>query len=83
MYNMEKVAILTQSQKEELNNQLFDSDSYFNPIKDCNDNWIISSEEIEECINPLFNWVKTLELIDFCKPIYPSPNGGLTEYVGS
>ena len=68
---MTQVGLLTESQKNELVGQLYDEDSYFNPIQDANDNWIISVEEMEFCVNPEFMWVKDLPLIEY-KP-KPSP----------
>jgi hypothetical protein len=68
---MIQVGLLTESQKNELVSQLYDEDSYFNPIQDIEDNWIISVEEMEFCVNPEFMWVKTLPLIEY-KP-KPSP----------
>ena len=68
---MTQVGLLTESQKNELVGQIYDDDSYFNPIQDANDNWIISVEEMEFCVNPIFQWVKTLPLIEY-KP-KPSP----------
>jgi hypothetical protein len=65
------VGLLTESQKNELVGQLYDEDSYFNPIQDIDNNWIISVEEMEFCVNPQFMWVKTLPLIEY-KP-KPSP----------
>lgn len=57
------VGLLTLEQKELLVGQLYTNDSYFNPIQDNSDNWIISIQEIEYCDNPEFMWVKDLELI--------------------
>ena len=68
---MTQVGLLTESQKNELVGQLYDEDSYFNPIQDDFDNWIISIEEMDFCVNPEFQWVKDLPLIDY-KP-KPSP----------
>jgi hypothetical protein len=68
---MTYVGLLTESQKDSLVGQLYDDDSYFNPIQDDFDQWIISTEEMEFCVNPEFQWVKTLPLIDY-KP-KPSP----------
>jgi hypothetical protein len=68
---MTQVGLLTESQKNELVGQLYDEDSYFNPIQDLEDNWIISVEEMEFCVNPEFQWVKDLPLIEY-KP-KPSP----------
>jgi len=68
---MTQVGLLTETQKDSLVGQLYDEDSYFNPIQDDFDNWIISVEEIDFCVNPVFQWVKDLPLIDY-KP-KPSP----------
>jgi hypothetical protein len=68
---MTQVGLLTESQKNEIVGQLYDEDSYFNPIQDIEDNWIISVEEMEFCVNPEFQWVKDLPLIEY-KP-KPSP----------
>ena len=68
---MIEVGLLTESQKNELVGQLYDEDSYFNPIQDLEENWIISVEEMEFCVNPEFQWVKDLPLIEY-KP-KPSP----------
>jgi len=67
---MIQVGLLIETQKDELVGQLYDSDSYFNPIQDIEDNWIISIEEIEQNINPNFTWVRDLPLIEF----KPKPN---------
>lgn len=64
------VGLLTELQKDELQGQWYAPDSYFNPIQDLNDNWIISVEEIEQTVNPDFMWVKDLEMI----PYEPKPN---------
>lgn len=63
------VGLLTELQKDELIGQLYDEDSYFNPIQDLTDNWIISIEEIEQTVTPQFLWVKDLEMI----PYEPKP----------
>jgi hypothetical protein len=68
---MTYVGLLTIEQKDSLVGQLYDEDSYFNPIQDIEDNWIISVEEMEFCVNPEFQWVKDLPLIEY-KP-KPSP----------
>lgn len=70
---MIQVGLLTLSQKEELVGQLYDADSYFNPIQDINDNWIISVEEIEQNENQLLAWVKDLPLIPFEPKPSPTP----------
>lgn len=57
------VGLLTELQKDELLGQLYAPYSYYNPIQDFYDNWIISVEEIEQTITPEFMWVKDLPLI--------------------
>lgn len=61
----EEVYLLTEEQAFELGGQQFAPDSYFNPIQDADDNWIISVEEVEQCINEDFMWVKLLPTIPF------------------
>ncbi len=63
------VGLLTLEQKDQLVGQWYDSDSFFNPLEDVNENWIISVEEIDQCVNPEFMWVKDLPLI----PYEPKP----------
>jgi hypothetical protein len=69
------VGLLTIEQKDLLVGQLFDEDSYFNPILDGNDpqNWIISIEEIEQNIYYDFNWLQDLEMIIFVPVVNPMP----------
>jgi hypothetical protein len=59
------VGLLTIEQKDALVGQLFTDESYFNPIQDFNDNWIISVEEMEFCTVEQFAWVKNLPLIEY------------------
>jgi hypothetical protein len=59
------VGLLNQEQKDSLVGQLYTDDSYFNPIQDADDNWIISTEEMINCTNEKFMWVKDLELITY------------------
>jgi predicted DNA-binding transcriptional regulator len=59
------VGLLTELQKDELVGQLYAVNSYYNPIQDLNDNWVISVEEIEQTITLEFMWVKELPLILF------------------
>jgi len=71
---MTQVGLLTETQKDSLIGQLYAEDSYFNPIQDINDNWIISVEEMDFCVNPEFQWVKDLPLIPYePKPSPPFP----------
>ena len=63
---MKRVRLLTPEQKEELVNAMYMPDSYFNPIQDCFNQWIISEEEVIQCVNPYFMWVKDLPELDYC-----------------
>ncbi len=67
------VGLLTIEQKDLLIGQMFDEDSYFNPIQDDNDNWIISIEEIEQNLNTSFVWLQDLEMIIFVPKVNPLP----------
>lgn len=64
------VGLLTLRQKDEIKGQAYSADSYFNPIQDINDNWVISIEEIRDCD---LQWVKDLELIEYKPKPTPSP----------
>jgi len=68
------VGLLTEQQKDELTGQIYAPDSYFNPIQDLNDNWIISVEEMANCVNELFLWVKDLPLIIYEPKTTPPTN---------
>ena len=59
------VGLLTLDQYDQIVGQMYDEDSFFNPLQDANDDWIISEEEINFCINPEFLWVKNLPLIEY------------------
>lgn len=61
------VYLLTNEQKDSLIGQTYHSDSLFNPIQDADNNWIISQEEVEQCDNENFQWVKDLKAIEFKK----------------
>jgi hypothetical protein len=71
---MIQVVILTEEQKNQLVGQSYAPASYFNPIQDLDNNWIISVEETQENINPDNMWVKELPLIEFKpKPLPTRP----------
>ena len=68
------VGIITESQKDELIGLKWTDDTYFNPVQDCNDNWIISEEEISGNENTSVSWVNNISpLIDYCPPPNPGP----------
>ena len=60
-----KVLLLTQEQKESIVGQQFAPDSFFNPIQDADNNWVISTQEGQFETNPEFDWVKDLPEIDY------------------
>lgn len=67
------VGLLTIEQKDELMEQSYSTDSYFNPLQDNSDNWVISTEEMEYCTNEKFLWVKDLPLILYVPKPKPDP----------
>ena len=67
------VGLLTEVQKDELIAVAYAPDSFYNPIQDLNDNWIISVEEIANTINPATEWVKDLPLTIYIPKPTPSP----------
>jgi hypothetical protein len=72
---MTLVGLLTIAEKDSLVGQLYDEDSYFFPIQDDFNQWVISTEEIDQCVNSEFIWVKDLPLIEFIPkpepPLHP------------
>ena len=70
---MIQVAILTETQKNQLVGNQFSPDCYFNPIQDNNDNWVISTIEVTNCDNQEFMWVQNLEIIPFVPKPSPVP----------
>lgn len=66
------VGALKAEQAQSLQGQTWQTDSYFNPIQDINDQWVLSAEEIAYCSNPEFLWVKELEMTEYTpKPAPP------------
>ena len=45
---MQLIAIITEEQKDKLVGQTIQPGWFFNPVKDGNDNWIISKEEMRK-----------------------------------
>jgi len=58
------IAVLTEAQAIELTGQEYAEFSYFNPII-LNGEWAITMEEIVNCTNEQFMWVKDLPLIPY------------------
>lgn len=67
------VGLLTLEQKDSLIGQLYTDDSYFNPITDNDDNWVISVEEMKYCTNEKFAWVSELPIIEYKPKEIPMP----------
>ena len=69
------VGLLTTEQKDQLVGRQYAPNSYFNPVLDGNDpaNWIISVEEMANCVNTDYEWVKELPLIPWVAPAPPEP----------
>jgi len=66
------VGIITESQKDELVGLKWTDDTYFNPIQDINDNWVISEEEVNGNENTSVSWVNSLTLSEYePKPVPP------------
>ncbi len=62
---------LTIEQKDLLVGQQFAPASYFGPVQDINGDWFISDQEVNQCINPDFQWVKSLPSMEFTPPPLP------------
>ena len=60
---MTQVRLLTLSQKEVLQGKQYRPNCWLNPIQDINDNWVISNEEVSQCINTTVVWVIDLPVI--------------------
>ena len=67
------VGVLIIEQKDSLIGQLYTDDSYFNPIQDADDNWVISVEEMKYCTNERFAWVAELPIIEYKPKEIPMP----------
>lgn len=73
--------LLTQQQKDSLVGQQFAPASYFNPVQDINGDWFISAQEVDQCINPDFLWVKTLPGVDYTPPPNPENRQQKVDFV--
>ena len=63
--------LLTTQQKDLLVGQYYAPASMFNPVQDVNGDWFISQQEVDQCINPQFDWVKTLPGVEYTPPPIP------------
>ncbi len=66
------IAILTETQKDQLIGQTYDGVCFYNPIQDINDNWIISEEEINQTN---LEWLKLLPLSEYLPKPVENPFG--------
>jgi len=41
---------------------------YYSFMKDCNDDWVVPEEEVNETTNPVTTWVKLCPVIEYCVP---------------
>lgn len=59
-------AVLTDNEKDLIHLQSFDfGSSFFNVIKNIDNNWVLSAEEIVNCVDNQYFWLKSLELIEY------------------
>jgi len=71
------IAIINLEQKDLLVGQEFSAGQYFNPVLDKNGKWVISEEEINACVSPDFQWIKSLVLSEYVAPDRPPIVGSL------
>ena len=63
---MENVYKLTEEQKNQLINQTWDGEQFFNPIQDINGEWVITQGEVNGCTHQGANeWIHNLPLIPY------------------
>jgi hypothetical protein len=68
-----EVILLTLEQKEQIEGKKFTIDSYFLPIEDEDDNWVVSTIEQDLCTHPDFQWIKQCSRIEFKPKPIPTP----------
>jgi len=59
------VYLLTEQEKELLIGKCYSNNTFFNPIQDNNNNWIISQEEVLNATYEDVLWVKNLPTIEY------------------
>lgn len=57
------VHLLTPDEAAILTGQEYAPESFFNPIQDLFNNWVISMYEVNNCVNQQFIWVKNTPII--------------------
>lgn len=58
------ISYITADEAAQLMGKPFATDMFFNPVQDESSNWFITGEEIEQCTNAEFEWVKDLKIIE-------------------
>lgn len=61
------IILLTIEQKNSIEGTMYAPDSYFNPIQDINNNWLISIQEQDGCS---LQWIKDLPRSEY----FPKPD---------
>lgn len=59
------VYLLTEEEKESLEGKCYYNGTFFNPIKDADDNWVITQEEVSLAAYEDILWVKDLPSIEY------------------
>lgn len=59
------VGLLTNDQKNQLVGKKYTDYSFYEPLQDDNNNWILSIQEIEATTNDKFMWVHNLPMIEY------------------
>jgi hypothetical protein len=67
------IVIITEEQKNLLVNKKYDEVTYFNPVQDIDDNWVVSKEEIDACTKSEFYFLRDLPLTEH-RPKLINPN---------
>jgi hypothetical protein len=62
---MRKVGILDNDEKEALEGQEYAPNRFFTPLQDADNNWVLPLNQITNCKNIEFWWVKHLPLIEY------------------
>lgn len=62
-----RLASITEAQAIEIEGKQFAPDSYLSPKK-INVRWWLSETEVTDCVNPEFEWVNELELVELELP---------------
>ena len=73
---MALVAILTQEQKDSIEGQYLTESWIFNCSLDNNNNWTLGKPQIDACTVEQFQWVKTLQLVEWIQPVPTPPTTG-------